>query len=74
MKKYKKSTPRLSVKYIDSSNDNVLFEINDRNWSDVGELLTDFYVDQVVKTELERLKIKLPQNIMVLVVGEYELL
>jgi hypothetical protein len=70
---YRKTTPRLSVKYIDANTEDVLFEVNDRNWMNVGELLTDHFVDSVVKKELDAVKTPYPRNLMVLVVGEYSL-
>jgi len=70
--KYKKITPRLTVQYVNSDTEEVLFEINDRTWMNVGELLTNEYVDRVVKAELNHLNVDLPKNLMVLVVGEYE--
>jgi hypothetical protein len=72
-KKYKKINPRLTVQYINSDTEEILFEINDRTWMNVGELLTNDYVDRVVKTELEIMKKTPPVNLMVLVVGEYTL-
>lgn len=71
--KYKKQTPRLNVKYIDAETEEILFELNDRTWANVGELLSDYHVDSLVKSELKRRNIELPDNVMVLVVGEYEL-
>lgn len=65
--KYKKETPRLSVKYIDSDTEETVFEVNDRSWMNVGELLSDTYVTEVLKQS----NVKKPQNLMVLVVGEY---
>lgn len=73
MEKYKKSQPKLIVKYIDSDTDEVLFEITDRNSMNIGELLTEYYVDNIVKEELKKKNMTPPENIMVLVVGEYSL-
>jgi len=70
---YKKKNPRISVKYVNSDTDDVLFEINDRNHSNVGELLSDYFADNVIKDELSKLKITLPKNIMILCVAEFEL-
>lgn len=71
MKKYKKETPRLTIQYVNSDTEEILFEINDRTWMNVGELLTNEYVDRVVKSELDQKNVSYPQNIMVLVIGEY---
>lgn len=67
--KYVKDSPRLTVKYINGDTDETIFEVNDRNWMNVGELLSDHYVTEVLTAN----KIKKPQNLMVLVVGEYTL-
>lgn len=71
MGKYTKTTPRLTVKFVDSDENNVLFEIKDRTWMNVGEVLTDGAIDSIMKTEWKNKE--MPQNLMVLVVGEYEL-
>jgi hypothetical protein len=69
--KYVKETPRLTVKFIDADTEKTLFEVKDRSWMNVGELLTDYYVDTIVKNELGDKK--LPKNLMVLVVCEFKL-
>lgn len=67
--KYIKDTPRLTVKYVDAETEEVLFEVKNRNWMNVGELLSDHYVTEVVKQNLD----EVPVNLLVLVVGEYTL-
>jgi hypothetical protein len=69
--KYTKNTPRLAVKFINADTEEVLFEVHDRSWMNVGELLSDFYVDNLMKTELKNKK--LPKNLLVLVVSEFKL-
>jgi len=69
--KYTKETPRLTVKFIDSDTETVLFELKDRTWMDVGDLLNDFGVDSIMNTEMKNKK--MPVNLMVLVVGEFKL-
>jgi len=69
--RYTKETPRLTVKFIDSDTETVLFEVKDRTWNTVGEILTDFAVDSIMKNEWKNKKV--PQNLMVLVVSEYKL-
>ena len=68
--KYTKDTARLTVKYIDTDTEVTLFEVKDRNWMNVGELLSDHYVTEVMK---QNMKGEIPINLMVLVVGEYTL-
>ena len=69
--KYVKDSPRLIVKFINGDTDEILFEIGDRNWMNVGETFTDYYVDTIMKTEFKNKEF--PKNMMVLVVGEFKL-
>jgi len=71
MAKYVKDTPRLTVKFIDTNTERIILELKDRTWMTIGELLTAYSVDSIVKSELKDKK--LPKNIMVLVVSEYTL-
>lgn len=68
MGKYIKDSPRLTVQYINADNDDIIFEVKNRNWMNVGELLADHYVTEVLS---QNVKEELPENLMVLVVGEY---
>jgi len=70
MKKYTKDTPRLTVKYINSQTEETIFEVKDRNWMNVGELLSDHYVTEVMR---QNIKGTVPDKLLVLVVGEYSL-
>ena len=69
--RYAKSTPRLTVKFINSDTNEILFEVKDRTWMTVGELLTDGAITSIMNTEWKNKKV--PANLMVLVVGEFEL-
>ena len=69
--RYSKATPRLTVKFVDSDTNDILFEIKDRTWMNVGELLTDGAIDSIMKNEWKDKK--MPSNLMVLVVGEFQL-
>ena len=69
--RYSKATPRLTVKFVDSDTNNILFEIKDRTWMNVAELLSDGAITSVMQNE--RKNKTLPDNLMVLVVGEFEL-
>ena len=69
--KYSKSTPRLTVKFVNSDTNEVLFEVKDRTWMTVGELLTDGAITSIMNTEWKNKEV--PSNLMVLVVGEFEL-
>jgi len=68
--KYAKRTPRLIVKFVDSDTNKVLFEIKDRTWMNVGEIMNDGAVSSIMNAEF---KGEPPENLMVLAVGEYDL-
>ena len=69
--KYTKQTPRLTVKFVDSDTNEILFEQKDRTWMNVGEILSDGAITSIMQHEWKNKK--LPENLMVIVVGEYEL-
>jgi len=69
--RYSKATPRLTVKFVDSDTNKILFEVKDRTWMTVSELLTDGAISSIMQNEWKNKK--LPENLMVLVVGEFEL-
>ena len=69
--RYEKQTPRLTVKFVDSDTNTVLFELKDRTWMNVGDLLNDAAVSSIMTNEWKNKKV--PTNLMVLVVGEFEL-
>jgi hypothetical protein len=72
MSRYKKNTPRLSVKFFDGDTNEQLFEIKNRNWMDVGELFADHYVSElIIQTIREQ---DLPDSVVVLVSGVYDLM
>jgi len=68
MPRYIKETPRITVKFIDSDTEEVLFEIKDRNWMNVGELLTTQITSNLVIDYMKNRK--LPKNIMVIAISE----
>lgn len=68
--RYGKLTPRLIVKFVDSDTNEVLFEIKDRTWLSIGELLNDGAVSSIMTHEF---KDDPPENLMLIVVGDYEL-
>lgn len=68
--RYGKSSPRLVVKFVNSDTNEVLFEIEDRTWLNVGELLNDGAVSSIMSHEFNG---NPPENLMLIVVGEYDL-
>jgi len=69
--RYTKSTPRLTVKFVDNDTNEILFEVKNRTWMNVGELLTDSAISSIMQNEWKNKE--LPENLMVLVVGEFKL-
>lgn len=67
--KYKKNEPRLIVKFIDSDTDEIIAEMHNRTWMNVGEILTDYHVSEFMNKE-ELIDIA-PENLMIIVVAEY---
>lgn len=68
--RYRKESPRLTVQFVDGDTENILFEVKDRTWMNVGELLTDGAINSIMAHEY---KGDYPENLMVLVVGEFTL-
>ena len=69
--RYEKTSPRLTVKFVNSDTDEILFEVKDRTWMNIGDLLSDGAISSVMKNEWKNKPV--PENLMVLVVGEFEL-
>lgn len=69
--KYKKETPRITFQFVDSDTEEILFEINDRNWMNIGELFSDGYFNEIIKRELTTTKRKPPKNILALASAEF---
>lgn len=67
---YSKKSPRLKVQFVDEDTETVLFEVNDRSWMNVGEILTDAAINSIMANEY---KGDPPENLMVLVVAEFGL-
>ena len=69
MGKYLKQNHRLTVKIINGITNELITEVKNRSWMDVGDFFSDSYVDQILKNTLP--EEHLPEKILVLVVGEY---
>jgi len=68
--RYEKATPRLTIQFVNADTEEILFVVKDRTWMNIGDILSDGAVDSIMKHEYHE---KHPKNLMVLVVGEYEL-
>jgi hypothetical protein len=69
--RYTKQNPRLTVKFIDADTEKVLFELKDRTWMNIGEILSDQITTTLMEQELKGKN--LPKNLMILVVGKFKL-
>lgn len=71
MARYKKVSSRIPVKYVDANTEDIIFEVPNRNWTNIGELMADVNVNDLIMRELAGKK--LPNKIIVLAVAEFEL-
>ena len=71
MAKYVNETSRITVKYINADTEEQLFEVSDRNWMNVGELMTSHYSNDLLQRELKNKK--LPQKVLILTICELTL-
>jgi len=71
MGQYRSNTPRITVKFINSSTEETISEVSDRNWMNVGELFSSHIASSIVINDLKNKK--LPKKIMVLAVIEMDL-
>ena len=70
MANYIKDNPRLNVKFLDGDDTSkVLFEVNNRNHMDVGEMFSDTYVTALINQSIAEQN--LPDNVLVLVTGQF---
>ena len=69
--KYKKINSRITVKYIDAKTEETLFEIPNRNHTNIGELFSDYYASSLMEGEIK--DGKFPKKIMILAVVELDL-
>lgn len=64
MPKYVSETTRIDIKFIDAKTEETLFEVNDRNWMNMGEIFTTTYGDMLVQRELKGKR--LPKEVLVI--------
>lgn len=62
--RYRKDTPRVNIIFINDNTEEVLLEIDNRTWMDMGQLFSDGNIDNVMKNELKGKT--LPKNIRVI--------
>ena len=70
MANYIKNVPRLTVKFLDGNDTSkLLFEVNNRDHMDVGEMFSDTYVTSLINQTIK--KQNLPDNVLVLVSANF---
>jgi hypothetical protein len=69
MSTFKKTNPRIDVKFIDADTEEILFEVNNRNWMNLGELFTNNTANSIITNELGENHSH--KNIMIMAIGEY---
>ena len=63
--------PRLTLQIYDVETEEVILTIDDLNWMNVGQMFTDYYVDQLMKQKFGA--DSLPKSILVSVDATYNL-
>jgi len=66
--KYVSESSRIDVKFIDANSEQTLFEVNDRNWMNMGEIFSGHYGDMLIQRELKGKK--LPKKVLIISVKE----
>jgi hypothetical protein len=61
---YQKDNSRITVKYIDADTEETIFEIPNRNHTNIGELFSDFYASSIMQNEIK--DGKFPKKIIIL--------
>lgn len=69
--RYGKKTPRIPVKFVNADTDEIMFELHDRNWMNIGELFNDAAISSIMTTEWKNKEI--PENVIIIAVGEFQL-
>jgi uncharacterized protein YggL (DUF469 family) len=69
MKRYAKSSPRLTVKFLDGETNELLFEVNDRNHMNVGDIFTDTHVSELINRTIKAEN--LPESVNVMVIANF---
>lgn len=71
MKKYSKESTRIPIQFINSETEEVLFEINDRNWMNIGEVFTDNVANSIMATRYRGREHEMPDNFMIIIAKEF---
>lgn len=71
--KYLKDTPRITVKIYDSKTEELLIEITNRNWTNIGEIYPSDVVSSLMTTEWKNKKKTPPAKVLVMIAEEYTL-
>lgn len=61
---------RINIKFIDGDTDELLFEVKDKTWMEVGQFMTNGYVTEVVRNYLGLEEA--PKNLIVMSVAFFK--
>lgn len=70
MIKYRKESTRLPVQFIDSETEEILFTVNNRNVTDIGEVYSDAVASSIIGSEFKGNESNLPDKILIMTVVE----
>ena len=68
--KFKKNSPRITVKFINADNEEELFEIKDRHHMNIGEIFTDGVATSLIEQEFKNKKY-VPKDILVMAIATF---
>lgn len=61
---------RINLKFIDGDTNELLFEVKDKSWMEVGQFMTNQYVTDVLRNSLGM--DEAPDNLVVMTVAYFE--
>lgn len=68
--KFKKETSRIPIQFVDSESEEILFEINNRNVNNMGEVFSDGIASSIISSQFRGDEDNVPDKIIILVAVE----
>jgi exonuclease I len=62
---------RIIIKFVDTDTNELLFEVRDRNWMNIGDFFTETYITELMRQKYGDDYEEYYPNITVFVVGNY---
>lgn len=66
---YMKEVPRLTVVFYDGDTNQKLFEVKDRDWMNIGDLMTNHHVSELIFRTIK--EENLPDSVKVKIEGQF---